>query len=876
MNRHPASHASSLDLLSNVALADEASDTLRRDASSTMQPSSSMRSTVTDSPVPSPAPLRQPVTRQRWGPRLATTGTTSLDSPRRHVPQHSQTYPPVSTSPGYRPQFSPLPQDRQIQSTVPRTALLPPPSSLYTPSSSLHRFAERPSTSLAPSTAPKGIHQRLSTPGPASVAMSRQMPGIDAARFGPTSPLALPHPRPPRLGIPQSPPSRAAVTAKRSRQVQYSSPEPDDSDDDDYDPLPSRTPTSAVTSSALFPPAVAHPSQIRASTDVAAALKRNPNPVVSTTLWEDERTVVMQVLVEGHVVARRSDNDWINSTKLLNMVKGMTRGKRDMYLKGRLSPLLSRQVFRRGALHLKGVWLPLSAAVRLARTYGLYDRLFPLFEPDLQSYLFLPINRERTTQLVQAARSRAALMRKPDASSGLREREREDLRIRGEALERRLTELEIGLGLAHPGGEEEVDDGGERDARDVEQESSSAKDTAQASEFPSPPPTARVDGAPSIEPREGAAGGQAPFTRPTPSASPHPADVVADPPALPSFRPIRFPTSIPSPSASFSPPVSQYESRPAVYRSQPSFPVLPAPIIDRPSPVSWYDNPTPLPQPLIDYGSSAPDSRVGGMSREGRRLSSLRSSGSGGSEMQLDEPTTDAGARSPVDERGRSPSVAVGRACCSSTVPDSRNVHQYAPTSHPLSSSVLRSASLPPYAVPQPLSYSPQPLEPAYHEAPLTAPLPPAPLDPFFPSQQQQYAADAPSGWPQGPAAPRLVSFDAAVSQIRALLRTVPAPSPASAILPSPVAHAEPNVRAGLTWGELIGGEALYAEEAADAATLSTEQAPGSAPSPFESAFPFDLSRSACHDDAADLDEGEQRATKRAKITVGDNVASAL
>ncbi|GJN94788.1 hypothetical protein Rhopal_007880-T1 [Rhodotorula paludigena] len=703
--------------------------------------------------------------------------------------------------------------------------------------------------------------------------MSRQMPSVDAARFGPASPLALSHPRPPRLDIPQSQPSRAAVTAKRSRQVQYSSPEHDDSDDDDYDPLPSRTPTSAVTTSALFPPAVAHPSQIRASTDVAAALKRNPNPVVSTTLWEDERTVVMQVLVEGHVVARRSDNDWVNSTKLLNMVKGMTRGKRDMYLKNEES----RQVFRRGALHLKGVWLPLSAAVRLARTYNLYDRLFPLFEPDIQSYLFLPINRERTTQLVQAARSRAALMRKPDASSGLREREREDLRIRGEALERRLAELEIGLGLTRPGGEEEVDDGADQDARDVEQEAFSTKDTEQAPELPSPPPTARMDEEPITERHEGAAGGQAPFIRPTPSASPHPVEVVADPPAFPSFRPIRFPTSIPSPIASIPPPVSQYESRPAVYRSQPSFPVLPARTIDRPSPVSWYDNPTPPPpQPPSDHASSVPESRVGSTSRERRRLSSLRSSGSGASEMQLDESKTGAGARSPVDGRGRSPSVAVGRACRSPTMPDSRYVHQYAPTSHPFSSSMFRSASLPPYPAPQSFHHSPQPLQPAHHQPPLTAPLPPAPLDPFSQPQQQQHAADAPSGWSQGPTAPRLVSFDAAVSQIHALLHASSGPSPASAIFPTPVAHVEPNVRAGLTWGELIGGESLYAEEAGDAVQLDVQEAPVSAPLPFESALPSYLSRSVCHDDAEDLDEEEQRATKRAKMTVGDNVASAL
>lgn len=34
--------------------------------------------------------------------------------------------------------------------------------------------------------------------------------------------------------------------------------------------------------------------------------ERGRDPIVSCTLWEDERTVVMQVLIEGHVVARRA------------------------------------------------------------------------------------------------------------------------------------------------------------------------------------------------------------------------------------------------------------------------------------------------------------------------------------------------------------------------------------------------------------------------------------------------------------------------------------------------------------------------------------------------------------------------------------------
>ncbi|GAA5939348.1 hypothetical protein JCM3775_007197 [Rhodotorula graminis] len=171
--------------------------------------------------------------------------------------------------------------------------------------------------------------------------------------------------------------------------------------------------------------------------------------IVSCTLWEDERTVAMQVLVDGHVVARRADTDWVNATKIVNMVPGMTRGKRDTIVKTRFGDS-DRIIFRRGALHLKGVWVPLAAAAELAQDYDLIDLLYPLFEDNIRSFLFRPINTERTTLLVVAARERAALCEMPDASSGLSLELREELRIRGEELARFLQYLEQGLGLPGP------------------------------------------------------------------------------------------------------------------------------------------------------------------------------------------------------------------------------------------------------------------------------------------------------------------------------------------------------------------------------------------------------------------------------------------
>ncbi|GAA6021544.1 hypothetical protein JCM8202_002322 [Rhodotorula sphaerocarpa] len=168
------------------------------------------------------------------------------------------------------------------------------------------------------------------------------------------------------------------------------------------------------------------------------------NPVLSCTLWEDERCVVVQVIVEGHVVARRTDTDWVNATKLLNMVGGLSRGKRDMYLKNEPD----RLVFRRGALHLKGVWLPLDAAKRLAREHGLYDRLYPLFEQQVVPFLLEPVNLARTAQLVETARARSELLDHSFAAADLTASQAAEVRRRDAVLERVLQSLEAGLGVA--------------------------------------------------------------------------------------------------------------------------------------------------------------------------------------------------------------------------------------------------------------------------------------------------------------------------------------------------------------------------------------------------------------------------------------------
>lgn len=48
---------------------------------------------------------------------------------------------------------------------------------------------------------------------------------------------------------------------------------------------------------------------------------------------------------------RCADTDYVNCTKLINMV-GLTRGKRDLILKRESTKV----IFRQGNLQLKGVW----------------------------------------------------------------------------------------------------------------------------------------------------------------------------------------------------------------------------------------------------------------------------------------------------------------------------------------------------------------------------------------------------------------------------------------------------------------------------------------------------------------------------------------
>ncbi|KAG0236915.1 hypothetical protein BGX31_003771 [Mortierella sp. GBA43] len=104
---------------------------------------------------------------------------------------------------------------------------------------------------------------------------------------------------------------------------------------------------------------------------------------LTNTIWEDEHTFCYQVDVKGVCVARRADNHMVNGTKLLNVV-GMSRGKRDGILKNEKG----RVVVKVGAMHLKGVWIPLERALHHAKAHNIEDSLYPLLVDDPTVFLY--------------------------------------------------------------------------------------------------------------------------------------------------------------------------------------------------------------------------------------------------------------------------------------------------------------------------------------------------------------------------------------------------------------------------------------------------------------------------------------------------------
>ncbi|KAI5969440.1 EFH1 [Candida margitis] len=104
-------------------------------------------------------------------------------------------------------------------------------------------------------------------------------------------------------------------------------------------------------------------------------------PRIATLSWEEEKTNCYQVRAKNVLVSRREDNNYINCTKLLNVV-GMSRGKRD----GILKTEKVKNVVKVGTMNLKGVWIPFDRAYEIARNEGVDVLLHPLFVRNIKEY----------------------------------------------------------------------------------------------------------------------------------------------------------------------------------------------------------------------------------------------------------------------------------------------------------------------------------------------------------------------------------------------------------------------------------------------------------------------------------------------------------
>lgn len=117
-------------------------------------------------------------------------------------------------------------------------------------------------------------------------------------------------------------------------------------------------------------------------------------PKIQTVYWAEKNTTCYQVRAKDYTVSRRLDNDYINGTKLLNIV-GMSRGKRDGILKSEKK----KDVVKVGSINLKGVWIPFDRAYEIARNEGLDTILFPIFVKDIEDYYQRTGHKLRTEDL---------------------------------------------------------------------------------------------------------------------------------------------------------------------------------------------------------------------------------------------------------------------------------------------------------------------------------------------------------------------------------------------------------------------------------------------------------------------------------------------
>lgn len=117
---------------------------------------------------------------------------------------------------------------------------------------------------------------------------------------------------------------------------------------------------------------------------------------VEAFYWKQKNTICYEVKYNGVVIVRKSDDDMINGTKLLNACQ-MGRGRRD----GVLKSIKVRFVNKTGERKLKGIWIPIEIAILLAKKEGVYYSLYPLFEPDISTKIDSIKNANKNINLPQ-------------------------------------------------------------------------------------------------------------------------------------------------------------------------------------------------------------------------------------------------------------------------------------------------------------------------------------------------------------------------------------------------------------------------------------------------------------------------------------------
>lgn len=154
---------------------------------------------------------------------------------------------------------------------------------------------------------------------------------------------------------------------------------------------PSGTPQAPQRMHVLPQPPLQNDLNLNSGSTVGQYQPPGVRPRVTTTMWEDEKTLCYQVDANNVSVVRRADNNMINGTKLLNVAE-MTRGRRDGILK--LEKV--RHVVKIGSMHLKGVWIPFERALAMAQREGIVDLLYPLFVRDIKRVIQTGITPNKT------------------------------------------------------------------------------------------------------------------------------------------------------------------------------------------------------------------------------------------------------------------------------------------------------------------------------------------------------------------------------------------------------------------------------------------------------------------------------------------------